>query len=159
MTNNSKNNSYFAQLDERQQLFAYQSYFYGFWTIAFLLWVQWVFGAFWKNVVSGEFVIFAILINGVSLQSCYGIIRGAHPFMHTKSVKLVSLTAPFLAVLSLGVMAWSVWTMLTVDKTLPVIFGRGGSASMFVLYGNLFAVACSFLHRKGLDKLAEADED
>lgn len=159
MTNNSKNNSYFDQLDERQQLFAYKSYFYGFWSLAFLLWVQLVFGDLWKNVVSGEFVTLSILISGICVQTCYGIIKGAHPFMHTKSVKLVSLTAPLLAVLSLGVMAWSVWNMLTVDKTLPLIFGRGGSASMFVLYGNLFAVACSFLHRKGLDKLVEADED
>lgn len=154
-----KNQSYFAQLDERQRVFAYKSYFYGFWSLAFLLWVQLVFGDLWKNVVSGEFVTFAILISGVCLQTCYGIVKGAHPFMHTKSVKQLSLTAPLLAVVSLGVIAWSVWEMLTVDKTLPLIFGRGGSASMIILYFNLFAMACSFLHRKRLDKLAEADED
>lgn len=150
--------SYFVQLDERQRQFAYQSYFYGFWTMVFLLWVQIVFGHFWKSVLSQEFVTFSILISGVCLQTCYGIIKGAHPFLHPKFAKQLSLIAPLLAVVSLGVIAWSVWEMLTVDKTLPVIFGRGGSAGMIVLYLNLFAMACSFLYRKRLDAKEEADE-
>lgn len=159
MNTNHHNNSYFAKLDERQQLFAYKSYVIGFWTLIFLLWVQSVFGDLWKNVVSGEFVTFAILISGVCLQTCYGIIKGAHPFLKPKYVKQMKLTAPILALLALLVMGWSIWEMLTVDKTLPVIFGRGGSASMIVLSGSLFAMACSFLYRKRLDKLEEVDED
>lgn len=143
--------------DERQQQFVLKSYQIGFWVMIFLLWMQTVLSRVWSDVVSPNFMVFATLLVGSTVNVTYATLKGASPFVDSRFGKYGKLAGLIAFVFGLVVTLVMLWVTISLPFTLKEFFAAGGNGTMLVLGLGLCSMGGSILYRLSRDK-READE-
>lgn len=143
--------------DERQRQFVLKGYQLGFVTIIFLLWIQTVLGRVWSDVVSSDFMIFATLLIGMTVNVTYTNLKGATPYVDRRFGKYGNPVGLVALVFGLLIVTVVLGVTIAVPLTPKEFFVAGGNGTMLLLGLGLCSMAGSILYRLSRDK-READE-